>query len=181
MVYLDFQKKISWHGSIGSEEILTQTLHEEERRRRRYLFSCKELPFTRGMLARGLSASKLAPGPTHIHDNAQHPYLKNLKNNAIYEVRRQFLWIFFSLAQGQHWNVATPCMGSTCSLYHARQQGQRKPLTKIIQKYQPQCATNNGKFRISAWKCENKRQNALFHVKQDMWGKYQRCTRLTQK
>ena len=48
------------------------------RRRRKYLFSCKKLQFTRGMLARGLSASKLAPSPTHVHDNAQHPYLKNL-------------------------------------------------------------------------------------------------------
>ena len=33
------------------------------------------------MLARVLGASKLAPSPTHMHDNAQHPYLKPRKYN----------------------------------------------------------------------------------------------------
>ena len=49
---------------------------EEEEEEESIYFLVKNYNFTRGMLARGLSASRLAPSPTHVHDNAQHPYLK---------------------------------------------------------------------------------------------------------
>ena len=55
-------------------------LKKKKKKKKKVFFSCKRrLQFTRGMLARGLSVSMLAPSPTHIHDNAQHPCLKPRK------------------------------------------------------------------------------------------------------
>ena len=70
--------RLLFNTSPASLPATTPVEEEEEEEEESVYFLVKRLHFTRGMLARGLCASKLAPSPTHVHDNAQHPYLKNL-------------------------------------------------------------------------------------------------------